>query len=166
MTRAWLSLGSNIEPARHLADALDELRAHFGSITESPWYRAVAVGFDGPDFINLAASLETELPAAELDAWLHSLEARHGRDRTQPRFSSRTLDIDIVLYGESVIAEPGGLHIPRDDLKHAFVLRPLCDIAPDLVPPDGDARTLAERWSRMAPAERDSVQRIARDEAE
>ncbi len=165
MTRAWLSLGSNIDPARHLASALDELRARFGPVAESPWYRARAVGFQGPDFINLAAAIETDLAPVDLDTWLHALEARHGRDRTQPRFASRTLDVDIVLYGDSVIVGPGHLRIPRDDLRHAFVLRPLCDLGPDVVPPDGNPYSLVDRWHAMPRAERASVERVAREDA-
>ena len=66
----------------------------------SPVYRFPAVGFAGPDFLNLAVGLDTELEPFVLNDWLHGLEDRHGRRRDVPRFSDRTLDIDIVLYGD------------------------------------------------------------------
>ena len=142
MHRAYLSLGSNIEPERHLRAALGELRARFGAVTVSPAYRSAAVGFDGPDFINLAACVDTDLDPPALDAWLHALEDRHGRRRDVPRYASRTLDIDIVLYDEIVFAGPGHLRIPRAELDQPFVLVPLCDIAPDARDPVS-GRTLA-----------------------
>jgi 2-amino-4-hydroxy-6-hydroxymethyldihydropteridine diphosphokinase len=146
MARVYLSLGSNLEPHRHLRAALDELRARFGAIDVSPAYRSRAVGFDGPDFVNLAVGLDTGLEPEALNDWLHALEDRHGRRRDQPRYASRTLDLDIVLYGERVIDGPGHLQIPRKELRHAFVLKPLADIAPDLRHPL-DGTTMAERWA-------------------
>lgn len=135
MTTVLLSLGSNLQPQRYLHAAVEVLRARFGTITVSPAYRTPAVGFDGPDFLNNAVALETSMPLEELDAWLHEVEDAHGRDRSGPRFSDRTLDIDIVYYGDRVVEGPGHLRIPRTELKHAFVLKPLADIAPDFVDP-------------------------------
>ena len=74
MSRAYLSLGSNIEPEKHLRAALDELRARFGDIVISPVYRCKAVGFDGPDFLNLAVAIDTDLDPAALNDWLHALQ--------------------------------------------------------------------------------------------
>ena len=149
MTRAYLSLGSNVEPEKHLREALDELRERFGSITVSPVYRFPAVGFEGPEFLNLAAAIDTDLDAPALNAWLHALEDRHGRRRDVPRFSSRTLDIDIVLYGDAILRGPGNLEIPRSDLRHAFVLQPLADIAQQVIHPILH-KTIAELWSDSA----------------
>ncbi|MCE5233156.1 MAG: 2-amino-4-hydroxy-6-hydroxymethyldihydropteridine diphosphokinase [Mizugakiibacter sp.] len=146
MARAWLSLGSNLEPQRHLRAALDELAARFGALTVSPAYRTPAVGFEGPDFLNLAVGLDADLDPLALDAWLHALEDRHGRRRDVPRYSSRTLDVDIVLYDDAVLRGPGHLEIPRRELAHAFVLKPLADIAPELRHPVS-GRTLAELWA-------------------
>lgn len=146
MPRVYLSLGSNVEPHRYLAAAIDELRARFGPLAVSPAYRTRAVGFDGPDFVNLAVGLDTDLPPGELNDWLHALEDRHGRRRDVPRFSDRTLDVDIVFYGQLVTEGPGHLQVPRDELKHAFVLRPIADIAPDFVHPVS-GRSMAELWA-------------------
>src|SRR5690606_10343438 len=88
MSRVWLSLGSNLEPERHLRAALAALRARCGTVAASPAYRFPAVGFEGPDVINLAAGIETDLEPAALDAWRHALEDRHGRRRDVPRYSS------------------------------------------------------------------------------
>lgn len=140
---AWLSLGSNLDPERHLRAALAELRQRFGELRVSPVYRFRAVGFEGPDFLNLAVGLESDLDPPALDHWLHALEDRHGRRRDVPRFSSRTLDVDIVLFGERIVDGPGHLVIPREELAEAFVLKPLADIAPDVREPRS-GRTLAE----------------------
>lgn len=146
MGRVYLSLGSNEDPEQHLAAALDELRQRFGALTLSPTYRTAAVGFDGPDFLNLAAGLDTDLEPEVLDAWLHALEDRHGRRRDVPRFSSRKLDVDLLLYDNRILRGTGHLELPRPELvSQAFVLKPMIDIAPDLVHPTL-GRTLIELW--------------------
>ncbi len=159
MSRAYLSLGSNLEPERHLRAALAELRARFGDIVVSPVYRCRAVGFDGPDFLNLATAIDTDLAPAALNDWLHALEDRHGRRRDVPRFSSRTLDVDIVLYDDLVMQGEGHLELPRSELKHAFVLKPLTDIAPQAVHPVS-GKTMAQLWAEH-PAKADaSIERV------
>ena len=143
--RAYLSLGSNVEPERHLRAAIDALRTRFGDVVVSPVYRTPAVGFDGPAFLNAAAIVDSDLEPQPLNDWLHALEDAHGRDRSGPRYADRTLDIDIVLFDDRVLDGTGNLRIPRPELKHAFVLRPLADIAPGIeVPRTG--RTLAQLW--------------------
>jgi len=146
MARAYLSLGSNLEPLRYLRAALDELRARFGALTVSPAYRSRSVGFDGADFVNLAVGLDTDLSPEALNAWLHALEDRHGRRRDVPRYSDRTLDVDIVLYDDLVLQGEGHLELPRKELRHAFVLRPIADIAPQLKHPV-TGETMAALWS-------------------
>lgn len=150
--RAWLSLGSNIEPERNLAAALAELRTRFTGTVASPAYRFPAVGFDGPDFVNLAAGIDSDLDPEGLDAWLHALEDRHGRRRDVPRYSSRTLDVDIVLFGDRIVAGPGRLVVPRPELREAFVLRPLSDIAPNARDPRS-GKTVGELWAACDVAE-------------
>jgi 2-amino-4-hydroxy-6-hydroxymethyldihydropteridine diphosphokinase len=145
MPTAYLSLGSNQDPEAHLARAAGELRGRFGDLRLSPLYRTPAVGFEGADFLNAAAIVETELDPLALDAWLHALEDAHGRRRDLPRFSDRPLDIDLVFYDQLVLKGPGHLELPRPELRHAFVLKPLADLAPDFRVP-GDGRRLAELW--------------------
>lgn len=155
MASVYLSLGSNVEPQRHLADALAALRARFGELIVSPAYRSASVGFDGAAFVNLAVGMDTELTPAALNDWLHALEDRHGRRRDVPRYSDRTLDIDIVFYGALVLDGPGHLQIPRDELRHAFVLRPIADIAPQLRHPVSGL-SMAELWAAF-PADREPL---------
>lgn len=146
MGKAYLSLGSNLDAERHLRAAVAALRARFGDALLSKVYRFPAVGFDGPDFLNAAAVIDSDLDPFALNDWLHALEDAHGRDRSGPRFGDRTLDIDIVFYDDRVLEGPGNLRLPRPELKHAFVLMPLAEIAPDFVDPVG-GRSLAELWA-------------------
>ena len=144
--RVYLSLGSNIEPERHLADALGAISARFGAVECSGAYRNQAVGFAGAEFVNLAAALDSELAPTRLAQWLRALESAHGRCRVQPRFADRSLDIDIVLFGRRSFRIQDGLQLPRPELEQAFVLKPLADLAPDLVPAGGSA-SLAALWA-------------------
>jgi 2-amino-4-hydroxy-6-hydroxymethyldihydropteridine diphosphokinase len=150
MARVYLSLGSNLEPHRHLPAAIAELRAHFGELAVSPAYRGASVGFDGGEFVNLAVGLDTDLSPEALNEWLHALEDRHGRRRGVPRYSDRTLDIDIVFYDALVLDGPGHLQIPRNELQHAFVLRPIADIAPGFRHPVS-GQSMAELWAAFPP---------------
>lgn len=149
MGRAYLSLGSNIEPEQHLRDAIAALRARFGEVIVSPVYRTAAIGFEGPDFLNAAAIIESDLDAQALNDWLHALEDTHGRERSGPRFSDRPLDIDIVFYDTLSFAGHGNLQLPRPDWRQAFVLKPLADIAPDYVHP-ALGKSLAALWAASA----------------
>ncbi|MET0327275.1 MAG: 2-amino-4-hydroxy-6-hydroxymethyldihydropteridine diphosphokinase [Luteimonas sp.] len=145
MSIALLSLGSNLQPEAHLRSAIAALRARFEDVVVSAVYRFPAVGYSGPDFLNAAATVRTDLDAGALNAWLHALEDAHGRDRSGPRFSDRTLDIDIVLFDDAVLSGAGNLRIPRDELRHAFVLRPAAEIVPDWRHPVEDM-TLSALW--------------------
>jgi 2-amino-4-hydroxy-6-hydroxymethyldihydropteridine diphosphokinase len=158
MTRVYLSLGSNIEPEHHLRAAIDDLHAQFGDLVVSSTFRTEAVGFEGPAFFNLAVGLDTTWTPEELDRWLHVLEDSHGRRRDVERYSSRTLDIDIVLFGDLIVHGPGHLEIPRDELKHAFVLAPLSEIAPDARHPQS-GKSMAELW-RVHPEHDLPMQRV------
>jgi 2-amino-4-hydroxy-6-hydroxymethyldihydropteridine diphosphokinase len=155
MARVYLSLGSNLEPQRYLGAAIAALRERFGDITVSPAYRSKAVGFAGADFVNLAVGLDTELSPSVLNDWLHALEDRNGRRRDVPRYSDRTLDLDIVFYDTLVTQGPGHLQIPREELKHAFVLRPIADIAPEFRHPVSGL-SMAELWAAF-PSEREPL---------
>ena len=146
MPNAYLSLGSNIDPESNLRSAVAALRARFGELRISPVYRTTAVGFAGPDFLNAAAVIETDLDVHALNAWLHALEDAHGRRRDLPRYVSRPLDIDIVFFDDLVLGGSGHLQIPRPELDQAFVLKPLADIAPDFVDPLS-RRTLTQLWA-------------------
>jgi len=139
MSTAYLGLGSNIDATRHIPSGIEALRESFSRVELSPIYRAPAVGFHGN---------ETDLTPLDLKRFLHALEDRHGRDRAQPKFSDRTLDIDILLYDDLYLLSPE-LEIPRDEiLTAAHVLKPLADLAPDVVHPVA-RRTMAQLWSEF-----------------
>ena len=145
MAKAYLSLGSNEQPEHYLQLAVNALRETFGDIILSDWVHTKAVGFDGPDFINGAAIIETDMDVYQLNDWLHALEDANSRRRDVPRFSNRTLDIDIIFFDDLILQGPGNLQIPRPELKHAFVLGPLAQIAPDYVNPETGV-DLASQW--------------------
>lgn len=148
MSTAYLGIGSNIDAPANIASGIDGLRECFGHVRLSPIYRSAAVGFKGSDFINLVAAIETAMSPLELRAFLHALEDRHGRARDVPKFSDRTLDIDILLYDDLYLLSPI-LEIPRGEiLTSAHVLRPLADLAPDLLHPT-ERRTMRELWERF-----------------
>jgi 2-amino-4-hydroxy-6-hydroxymethyldihydropteridine diphosphokinase len=144
--RAFIALGSNLDgPAAHVARALREIAALPDTelVRTSSFYESPPVGYSAqPHFINAVAEIETSLaPRALLDQLLR-VEQDHGRRRQFPN-SPRTLDLDIVLYGEQAIREPG-LTIPHPRMhERAFVVVPLVEIAPEApIPGRGMARDL------------------------
>jgi len=148
MPEVYVAAGSNVEPERHLAQAAAELGREFPGVRFSPWYRNRAVGFSGDDFINLVAGFTTALPVHALLERLHAIEGRCGRGRDAPRWAPRTMDLDVLLYGDLVCEEPG-LKLPRPDLlKRAYMLGPLAELAPQLRHPTAGA-TIGELWSRF-----------------
>ena len=145
MSIAWLGLGSNVFAETHIRAGILELEKDFENVVLSPVYLSTAVGFDGDDFINLIARVETELHPMELRQYLRDLEDRFGRKRDVAKFSDRSLDIDIQLYDDLVLQSPV-LEIPRAEiLKFSHVLKPLADLEPDLIHPT-ELRTMSEIW--------------------
>jgi len=146
MSIAWLGLGSNINAETHIRAAIKELEEKFESVGLSPAYASTSVGFDGDDFINLVARIETDARPLELRRYLRDLEDRYGRKRDVPKFSDRSLDIDILIYDDLVLLSPK-LELPRAEiLKFSHVLKPLADLDPDLVHPT-ELRTIADIWA-------------------
>ena len=145
MSTAWLGLGSNVNAEANIRAGIEELRGEFKNITLSPTYASTAVGFDGDDFINLVARIETDMHPLELRHYLRNLEDRYGRKRDVAKFSDRSLDIDILLYDDLVLLSPV-LEIPRAEiLKFSHVLKPLADLEPDLVHPT-ELKPMSEIW--------------------
>lgn len=133
--RVFVAAGSNIEPVHHLKLALTELERRFGALQVSPAYRNQAVGFSGEDFINLVVGFDTDQDVHWVRERLQEVEGLCGRPREAPKWAPRSMDLDILLFGDQIRDELG-LVLPRPDLvRRAYMLKPLVDIAPDLIHP-------------------------------
>lgn len=158
-TVAYIGLGANLGDARAaLTQAVEALGAlpDTRHVRASPLYRSAPIDSSGPDYLNAVVRVETGLDAASLLAQLQAIERAHGRERPY-RNAPRTLDLDLLLFGEAVIDSPG-LTVPHPRLhERAFVLWPLADLAPDLVVPGRGAlaqllpAVAAQRIDRLAP---------------
>ena len=148
MTRVYVAAGSNVEPRRHLQVACAELARRFTGAQFSAAWQNRAVGFEGEDFINLVVGFDTEEPVDAVIAELQRIEGLCGRARNAPRWAPRSMDLDILLFGELVCERPG-LVLPRPDLlKRPYMLGPLAEIAPELRHPTAGA-TIGELWARF-----------------
>ena len=136
-SRVAIALGSNLgDREAHLAFAVRRLSAAFTGLHVSSSYETVPVGASGPQplFLNAAAVGETTMTAAQTLEYLLNTEQQRGRERSRPG-AARTLDLDLVLFGDAVIGEPS-LTVPHPRFRdRLFVLEPLAEIAPDLRDP-------------------------------
>lgn len=143
----FLALGSNIEPEIHLPAAVRELARRFPLLRVSRVWETAPVGFPGsPPFLNAAVLVRSGIPPRELKfEHLRPIEAHLGRARRDDPNAPRTIDIDLVLYGERVLALPeAGIELPDPGiLRHAHLALPLADLAPEFEHP-ADGRTLRE----------------------
>jgi 2-amino-4-hydroxy-6-hydroxymethyldihydropteridine diphosphokinase len=143
MTRAYVGLGANVGNRRENLDRAVELLAadpRIRVLAVSSVRETDPVGYqDQPRFLNAACAVETELGPRELLERLLAIERALGRERTGPRFGPRTIDLDLLLYGDETLDQPG-LTVPHPRLaERLFVLEPLHELAPELVLPDGRA---------------------------
>ena len=146
MPKVYVSIGSNVDRKKNICSCLDELSDVFGELKVSTIYENKAVGFDGENFYNLVVMFDTQLDVRELTPIFREIESRHGRIRGGEKFSSRTLDVDLLLYGD-LILKADNLDVPRDEIiRYAFVLRPLSEIAPDFIHPEL-GKTISELWT-------------------
>ena len=149
MPRVFIGIGSNVEPEHNIARGVAQLRAVFGPMLCSPVYRNSAAGFVGDDFYNLVVGFDTVLAIDAIVTRLREIEQAHGRHRGDAKFAPRTLDLDLLIYGDTVLTT-AQLTLPRADiLEYAFVLRPLADIAPNERHPLTHA-TYRELWQHRA----------------
>lgn len=146
MARIFVGVGSNVGRERNIAAGLAALADAFGPLTLSTIYESAAVGFDGDNFFNLVAAFDSDAPAEAVAETLRGIEQRFGRRRGGPRYAPRTLDLDLLLYGDLVRSDDD-VNVPRADVtRFAFVLCPLAEIAGELRHPVTGA-CYADLWA-------------------
>jgi len=146
MPQVYLGLGSNIDREKSIRIGLTALKSLYGQLQISPVYESKAFGFDGDDFFNLVVGFETELDIDKIEAQIKHIELQSGRKQSDSSYCPRTLDLDLLLYGDLICDKH---ELPRIDIiKYAFVLKPLCDLVPDLVHPVNN-KTMSELWENF-----------------
>ena len=148
MPRVFVSIGSNIDKEKNVAIAVRALDSHYRPLTVSSVYESPPFGFKGDNFYNLVVGFDTDEPLTEVAARLTDIERSCGRVRSDKTFDSRTLDIDLLLYGD-LVSHERGVDVPRPEIgEHAFVLWPLAEIAPEHKHPE-TAQTFKAMWQNF-----------------
>jgi len=143
MPRVFVGIGSNIDREASVRAGVADLREKYGELQLSSVYESEAVGFEGDAFYNLVAAFDTPDSVDEVIKTLAEIEETHGRQRGSERFSSRTLDLDLLLYG-TLVSRGEGYHVPRDEIpRYAFVLWPLSELEPAMKHPQTGETFLA-----------------------
>ncbi len=145
MPEAFVGIGSNTEPQRFLPAGIALLRERFGPLELSPIYQNTAVGFAGDDFFNLVAGFSSDQEPLALAAELRTIEDLCQRDRSLRRYAPRTLDLDLLLYGDAVFSA-AGLVLPRPEvLQRAYILKPMADLRPNMAHPSAQ-QSFSKLW--------------------
>jgi 2-amino-4-hydroxy-6-hydroxymethyldihydropteridine diphosphokinase len=148
MARVAVSIGSNLQRDRNVKDALAALSKTFGAISRSSVYESAAYGFDGPPFYNLVVVFETLLDVHAVRGKIQFIENQQGREIGENRSGSRSLDLDLLLYGDAIFHDQG-LDVPRREIfEHAYILKPLADLLPT-APHPVTGETFSEIWLRL-----------------
>ena len=148
MPIVYLGLGSNILPEENLSLAVRELRRRYGELDVSSVYKSAAAGFEGDDFLNLVVGFRSDDTPHEICIEIERLHNLAGRVRSDKKWASRPLDIDLLLYND-LVTDERPIRVPRDDiLEYSFVLRPLAELAPDLVHPV-TGKTMLTHWQEF-----------------
>lgn len=148
MSRVYVGIGSNINRELNIREAIRELKNKFGDLVISTVYESPAYGFKGDNFYNLVVGFDTGLSVEELIRTLHAIEYKFGRQHKQEHFTSRMLDLDLLLYND-LVRHDEECDLPRDDIeKYAFALCPLAEIAGDYQHPETGKR-LADMWEEF-----------------
>ncbi len=147
-TRVWLSIGSNIDRETSIVGGIRALRDSFGQLIISQVYENASFGFDGSPFYNLVVGFDTDWSVAHLTERFREIEDNHGRTRGGAKFAARSLDIDLLLYGDQII-KTESLELPRPEiLEYAFVLGPLAEVAGNERHPIND-KSYSELWGEF-----------------
>ena len=148
MPTGYISIGSNIDREKKISSSLRALKKSFGDLIVSSVYETEPVGFSGDPFYNLVVGFQSDLGARAVGKLLKQIEIDNGRRPNSKKFAARTLDLDLLLYGNLIITD-GRLHIPRDEItRYAFVLEPLAEIAPTLEHPVTH-ESYADLWEKF-----------------
>ncbi len=146
--RVWLSIGSNVDREANITGCINALRAEFGELIISQVYENASFGFEGSPFYNLVVGFDSDRTVDDLTQTFRKIEADHGRVRGGPKFAARSLDIDLLTYGDKIIKK-GSLELPRPEiLEYAFVLGPLAEVAGDERHPVID-KSYSELWGEF-----------------
>ena len=148
MTRVYVGMGSNIDSETNIRDGIHTLQEKFGELTISSVYESEPFGFEGDNFFNLVVGFDTTLSLETVASTLREIEYQYGRKRQEQRFLSRTLDLDLLLFGD-LIRHDDDIDLPREDVTaYSFVLCPLAEIAGDLRHLE-DGRPYSELWKEF-----------------
>jgi 2-amino-4-hydroxy-6-hydroxymethyldihydropteridine diphosphokinase len=162
MPEVAVSLGANIDRESNIRAAVSGLIAFYPGALFSPVFESKAVGFEGPDFFNLAGIFYSDLEAPDLVTQLREIEAKLGRTRDGSVMGSREMDIDLLLYGDQILYAQG-IDVPRHEiLECAHVLKPLSLVWPDQCHPV-NGLTYRELWRAMAPAHAEKLRLVTLD---
>ncbi|MCI0505868.1 MAG: 2-amino-4-hydroxy-6-hydroxymethyldihydropteridine diphosphokinase [Gammaproteobacteria bacterium] len=158
MTQVYVSVGSNINRETMVRSCIAELDETFDGLVKSSVYESIAVGFEGDNFYNLVVGFKADDPR-EVARILRAIELAHGRHRGEKQFAPRTLDLDLLLFGDLDLHSQG-LDVPRNEIiRYAFVLGPLAELAPEAIHPSLK-KSYQDLWSeycRDNPEQADSI---------
>jgi 2-amino-4-hydroxy-6-hydroxymethyldihydropteridine diphosphokinase len=148
LTDVYVGAGSNVEPEHNLARACAVIAQTWPGARFSHAYRNKAVGFDGPDFINMVVAFRAPESIEELLVKLRQIEEMCGRPRNSPKWASRAMDLDVLMFG-SHIEKTADFTVPRPDLlKRPYMLGPMAEIGADVLHPTA-GKTIGELWAEF-----------------
>jgi 2-amino-4-hydroxy-6-hydroxymethyldihydropteridine diphosphokinase len=148
VTRGYISIGSNIDKDKNIQASLKALEKLFGNLVLSSIYESEPVGFSGDTFYNVVVGFDSGLDVKTVAKNLRQIELDQGRTRDCKKFSARSLDLDLILFGDLILSD-GRLQIPRDEIeRYAFVLEPLAEIAGTSKHPISHL-SFAELWEKF-----------------
>ena len=143
MAKIHINIGSNQDREVNIVGAIDFLKLNFSDIKISDIFESPSAEFDGDDFYNVGVNATTQLCIEDVNAVLKSIEKTFGRDRSQPKFSSRIIDLDLVIYDDIIAPEQ---NLPRDDIMiYSFVLAPLAQLSGNDIHPI-ERKTYQQLW--------------------